>query len=291
MTRAIDRLVVCGVDTSRKRPEGCWYDLVNDAIRPLAHEEPADHGDAPVWRYRKQPDASVASAGPQAERPVIAAATVPAWLLARAERDSDKPRAIKPSDASPDAPAVIRRGDSAARARALVRGNLVHRLLQSLPDVPKEHRAETARAFLNRGSRAGSLSDGERETLAREVLALLDDARFAPLFAPGSRAEVPIVGRLGTRPVPGGVVDRLVMTEGQVLIADYKTNRAAPQSLAELEAAHPAYVSQLAVYRALLRALYPDRTVRAALVWTDGPSLMEIPAEVLDSALARLTSA
>jgi ATP-dependent helicase/nuclease subunit A len=290
MTRAIDRLVVCGVDPSRKRPEGCWYDLVNDAIRPLAQQEPADHGDAPVWRYRKQPDPAATIPPPPDKPRAEVPAPAPSWLAAKAKPDTDRPRAIKPSDANPDAPAELRRGDVGARTRAMERGNLVHRLLQSLPDVPNEHRAEAARAFLRRGSRAERLTDTERETIAREILALLDDARFAPLFADGSRAEVPIVGRLGTRAVPGGVVDRLAVTRDEVLIADYKTNRIALHSLAELQAAHPAYVSQLAVDRTLLRELYPDRTVRAALVWTDGPSLMEIPAEVLDSALARLTS-
>ena len=39
-------------------------------------------------------------------------------------------------------------------------------------------------------------TDGDREALAEEVLALIADPRFAPVFAPGSRAEVSIVGRL-----------------------------------------------------------------------------------------------
>ena len=76
---------------------------------------------------------------------------------------------------------------------------------------------------------------------SREVLAVLDDPRFAPLFAPGSRAEVPIVGRLarpGRTPIlVSGQVDRLVVTPTAVLIADYKTNRPAPRSLAEVERA------------------------------------------------------
>ena len=32
--------------------------------------------------------------------------------------------------------------------------------------------------------------------MARQVLAILDDLSFADVFAPGSRAEVPIVGRI-----------------------------------------------------------------------------------------------
>jgi len=41
MTRAIDRLVVCGIDSGRKLPEGCWYDLVRIALEPESEIEKA----------------------------------------------------------------------------------------------------------------------------------------------------------------------------------------------------------------------------------------------------------
>ncbi len=68
-----------------------------------------------------------------------------------------------------------------------------------------------------------------------------------------------------------GQVDRLVVTPQAVLIADYKTNRPAPQQPRRSAGALPGYVAQLALYRAVLAQLYPDRPVRAALVWTDTP--------------------
>ena len=88
-----------------------------------------------------------------------------------------------------------------------------------------------------------------------------------------------------------GQIDRLVVTPDEVLIADYKTNRPAPKSLDEAKKRHADYVRQLALYRAVLMRLYPGRPVRAALLWTDTPDLMEIPAADLDAALAILTSA
>ena len=109
-------------------------------------------------------------------------------------------------------------------------------------------------------------------------MAVLTDPRFALLFAPGSRAEVPIVGHIGKDTV-AGVVDRLVVTPDAVLIADYKTNRPAPRSLAETLERYQSYVKQLALYRAVLIRLYPDRPVRAALVWTDIPGLGKFPSK------------
>ena len=107
----------------------------------------------------------------------------------------------------------------------------------------------------------------------------------------GSRAEVPIVGRLkfGSKTVRiSGQIDRLAVTQGSVLIVDFKTNRPAPRRIGDVP---PVYVRQLALYRAVLAKLYPDRPVRAALVWTEVPEIMEIPGDMLDTAVAGITPA
>ncbi|RAI38028.1 hypothetical protein CH338_14135, partial [Rhodoplanes elegans] len=170
---------------------------------------------------------------------------------------------------------------------ALLRGSLAHRLLQSLPEIAAEARAATARAVLARNAQA--LPEPVREALLAETLAILDDARFAPLFGPGSRAEVPILGRLarpdGQPLLVSGQVDRLAVTADAVLIADFKTNRGAPRTLAEVP---PDYVTQLALYAAVLGRLWPGRRISTALVWTETPELMEIPADARAAALARL---
>jgi ATP-dependent helicase/nuclease subunit A len=281
MTRAIDRLIVCGVEGERKKPEGCWYDLVVDALKPGAVEEPADDGDGAVLRYRKTPDLLVVSSADQ--QPAVQQTAMPGWLTSNVRADAAQPSPLSPSRAAADfvAPSAAA---GAERQAALARGVMVHRLMQSLPDVPLERRPEAIRRYL---ARRKQLGEAERDAVAKQVAAVLADARFAPLFAPGSRAEVPIVGRVGQRAV-SGVVDRLVVTGDAVLIADYKTNRPAPRKLDDVP---PAYLAQLALYRAVLGMLYPDRPVRAVLLWTDLPELMEIPAKTLDSTLVSLTSA
>ncbi len=171
--------------------------------------------------------------------------------------------------------------------RAVQRGTLVHRLLQSLPDVATERRRDAARRYLTRN--AAGWSDGDREALAEGVLALIADMRFAPVFGAGSRAEVSIAGRLDRLGRPpalvSGQIDRLVVTPSEVLIVDYKTNRAPP---GPAEEAPLAYVRQLALYRAVLRKIYPQLPIRAALLWTETPELMEISATALDARLATI---
>ena len=124
-----------------------------------------------------------------------------------------------------------------------------------------------------------------------QVRHVLDNPRFSALFSPGSRAEVSIVGRLqrdnGAIAV-SGQADRLVVTPDAVLIADYKTNDPAPRRIEDVPTA---YVTQLALYRAVLSQLYPGKTIRTLLVWTEVPDLMEISAPSLDAALSAVTSA
>src|SRR5690606_36835754 len=159
--------------------------------------------------------------------------------------------------------------------------------LQMLPGMDADGRTDAARRYLERAG-AGWL-DTERDRALAAVEAILGDTRFSPLFSAGSRAEVSIGGtiELGGKPRAGaGKIDRLAVTETDVLIVDFKTNRPAPATLATVP---PAYILQLALYRALLKPLYPGKAVRAALLFTEAPGLIELPAAAMDAALARLT--
>ena len=172
---------------------------------------------------------------------------------------------------------------------ALLRGTLAHRLMQSLPDIAADRRRKAAEEYLDR--RGEKLTAEERAQLAEQVMLILEDPRFYECYGPGSRAEVPIVGRLnlnGKTVRISGQIDRLAVTQGSVLIADFKTNRPAPRRIGDVP---PVYVRQLALYRAVLAKLYPDRPVRAALVWTEVPDLMELSAEAMDAAVAGITPA
>ncbi|HTT49630.1 MAG TPA: double-strand break repair helicase AddA [Pseudolabrys sp.] len=283
MTRAKERLVIAGTQGRNKIPDGCWYQLVDDALRGDCVSEPADDGDSEVLRFRKGPPAEATATSPTA---TAAPAGVPDWLRVNASSVISGVRTVTPSSAEAEAG---RAPAADTRAAALLRGSLTHRLLQSLPDIPAARRSAAAEEFLARSGQ--ELPEDVRRKIREEVDVLLADARFAGLYGPGSRAEVAIVGRLdvGAKTVRvSGQVDRLAVTQGSVLIADFKTNRPAPRRIEDVP---PSYVRQLALYRAVLAKLYPDKSVRAALIWTEVPDLMELYAEALDAALAEVTSA
>ncbi len=243
--------------------------------------------DGTVKRYSRPEDVTAAT-GVAAATAATAPTALPPWLLASAPPEAPADNLLRPSDPAGDEGHPIRTSESIElRARALQRGTLVHRLLQSLPDIAMDRRRDAALRYLARN--ADGWTDGDRKALAESVLALIADTRFAAVFAPGSRAEVSIVGRLDRPGRPpalvSGQIDRLAVTASEVQIVDYKTNQAPPGAAVE---APRTYVRQLALYRAVLRKLYPQLPIRAALLWTETPELMEISALAMDAQLATI---
>ena len=290
MTRAADRLIVGGcmpgnMNTVRKFS---WYDLIVKGLGNSGLQlQEIETSDGPVKRYSRLEDVT-AGTGAAASAAAGAPIELPAWLRTSAPAESSADSLLRPSDPAEDENHRVRTGGSIQlRARALQRGTLVHRLLQSLPDVATERRRDAALKYLARN--ADGWTDGDREALAQAVLALIGDSRFAAVFTPGSRAEVSIAGRLERAERPSalvsGQIDRLVVGPSEVLIVDFKTNHAPPEHAAE---APRSYLRQLALYRAVLQKLYPQLPVRAALLWTETPELMEISALALDAQLATI---
>jgi ATP-dependent helicase/nuclease subunit A len=85
-----------------------------------------------------------------------------------------------------------------------------------------------------------------------------------------------------------GQIDRLVVGAAEVVIADFKTNETPPKTAA---AVPKSYLRQMALYAAVLGQLYPDRPIRAALVWTETAEITEIPPETLQTELAAIRTA
>ncbi len=292
MTRAADRLIVGGVLPGNRKSvrELSWYDMIAKGLEKsdlVKAEVTATHGT--VTRYTRagdvEPAVPVAS---KQQSPKLDPA--PEWLRRSAPPEAPADTLLRPSDpANNDDRAVVTAESLAARARALQRGTLVHRLLQSLPDIAAARRSETAKNFLARNAK--DWTDGERDALVKQVTSIIENENFAPLFAPGSRAEVSIVGRVPRRGRPpalvSGQIDRLVVTRDEILIVDYKTNHAPPASAADVPTP---YVRQLALYRDVLARLYPGKPVRCVLLWTETASIVEIQASALDAELQSIVS-
>jgi ATP-dependent helicase/nuclease subunit A len=288
MTRARDRLYVCGWQGVNRRNANSWYDLVKAGLDGhLTEHEEGDGVRVQRWEAPQTKPAPSCEQELHEDSPVA----LPRWALEPAPQERARPR-LAPSrialsfDASgaeipePEQPPL---GPLALSENGrYARGRLVHALLQHLPEVEPEEQERAALAFV-----AARGADLKGEIVA-ETLAIVREPSFAPLFVPGSLAEVPVVARIGAGDAGfelEGQIDRLAMVADSLLILDYKTNRPPPKTLEEVA---PAYIDQLAAYRLALRYLFPGRSLRAALLWTDGPRLMEIPSTSLDAAEGRL---
>jgi ATP-dependent helicase/nuclease subunit A len=284
LTRARDRLVICGVKTKPQYYKGSWRDFAARAFEQpdSAHQvHEAVVGEMQVTRFGADPQV--------ADR--VAPALIPAILMPAWARGLVRPDAPSLRYASPSTLAEAERGPSAsplAEREGLGRyrrGLLIHRLLQLLPDLPPVAQAEAAMRLLDREP---DLTPEQRAEMAGAALTVLADERFAAVFGPGSRAEAAIAGGAADLPpglIVSGRVDRLVVEADRVLVVDFKTNRPAPE---RIEDADEAYLVQMAVYTAVLREVFPGRRIEAALVWTDGPKLMPVPENIVIRTLAAL---
>jgi ATP-dependent helicase/nuclease subunit A len=307
MTRARDRLYIAGFEGKKARASDCWYDLIADAMGDTLEEIELPDGNR-IRRFTlaqqaepEKPKHAVTAEAvpiplpdwalrPAPREPNLSIPLAPSRLEAYAPDEEGEPLPQQPSPSDGDEPAMPSPTVLAGESRFL-RGNLTHALLQHLPSLPAATWETAAQGFVATHGR--ELAARVRSGIVKETLAILTAPEFAPLFSAQSRAEVPIVARLPNPSGKGaalkliGQIDRLVECNDEVLIVDYKTNRPPPL---KVEGVAKAYLFQLAAYRVALAEIYPGRAIKAALLWTEAPRIMQVPTELLDEYGARLWS-
>jgi len=268
LTRAADRLVVGGVmprarkDGSDPRPANSWHVLVERAMINIEAREGEGHV---LLRHG-------ASAAAQAkvlrERAEISAPGVPDWARSSAPPESRPPRPLAPSAIAVDDEKASSPGP--AMRAAAQRGTWIHQLLERLPGVEETSRRIAADRWLERS--AGVTDISLRAEIIDQVCSIVGSPSFSALFGPGSLGEAPLAATLPDGRVIAGAVDRLLVEEGRVSVIDFKTGRV-PASDADIPSGHRA---QMMAYVEALRVIFPGREVRASLLYTAGPRLVEV---------------
>ncbi len=278
LTRAADRLYVCGWENRQGRGTGCWYDLISPAMEQLGTSVTLTFGGEGL-RYEMAQTAEVSGPGREADGRPAGDETIPGWATVEPQPEPTPAKPLAPSRPDLTDPPAASPLDRPDEPKRFLRGVLIHELLEVLPAHEKADRVAAADRHL--AVRGADLTDDAREELVREVVGVLDSPAFAELFGPSSQAEVPVTGLVGGVAV-SGQIDRLVVRDQDVIVVDFKSNRPPPT---EASAVAPAYLRQMALYRELLRQIFPGRTVRCVLLWTFGPYLMPIDDTLLDRAL------
>ncbi|WP_075997713.1 double-strand break repair helicase AddA [Salaquimonas pukyongi] len=301
MTRAADRLIVCGYTSERHQSAENWHAMVKRGLEapPLDAklngrlEAFDDHGH-PAWRWKIDHASSGKAVKPEedAEKDLSDVTALPVWI-APVRQEPSPPRPLSPSGVlqvleigEPSAPVVTGGGDG-----AMVRGTVIHHLLQILPEIAPDKRTDAVRRYFAASrfrTLTGQLPREMQDKIASDIPALLQNPAMADLFGPNSRAEVEIMGKIvlsGAERTVHGKIDRLSVMEGQVIVADYKSGSQIPESP---DAAPLEYLAQMALYREILKPLFPGRKIISRLIWTAGPTIMELDDPLLDHILERL---
>jgi len=277
LTRAESRLLVCGFESRGKVVEDSWHDRVARALRGM---EGTKEIDTPFGEGLSFGQLSVAGEDQKIDK--LEAVELPLFLRKPVSKSGLVKRRMSPSklvaDGELDVPVRSPIGsDGVSGQGRFGRGNIIHKLLQILPDLPAEHRRSAAQKYLQ--NQPGI----DTRQIENEVFAVLDNPDYAPFFAHGSQAEVALAG--SSKDLPefvelNGQIDRLSVQGDTVWIVDYKSNRPPPTTESGVA---DIYIRQMAAYRALVRDLYPEKHVKCALLWTDGPRLMPLSNAVLDN--------
>ena len=298
MTRAADRLIVCGYRGARENPD-TWQAMISKALSAEEHHcSPAQfHGPDGEWagfQWRlpasstRIAKAEHKQAGPDENRPL------PSALFRPLPAQKMLPRPLSPSgagtmiDDEADDLIVTSRlfGEKQSAGLALQKGKLVHRMLQMLTEFPNHEREAAARRYAERAARFWPAA--ERDNLVASVMSVLAHEELVPVFSERSQSEVSIMGTLaleGKDYAISGRIDRLAVTETEVIILDYKTNRVPPKGPEEVPPAHRA---QLAIYREILKPLYPGKSFQCVLVYTESAGVITLPPDLLSRSLAEL---
>ncbi|WLR92513.1 double-strand break repair helicase AddA [Shinella zoogloeoides] len=302
MTRAADRLVVCGY-RGRLENKDTWHPMIAAALAAGGGRcvETAFSTAGESWQGFSWREAGAAAAGDV----VVAAAeekartVLPDALGRPLPPQKSLPRPLSPSGAA----AVIetdkadllvpsalfgRKGGAPGAGLALERGRILHRFLQVLPAFDPAERPAAAGRYLERA--AAHWPESARTALVAAALAVIGDGSLAAIFSPAARAEVSIMGTLtlGSRDFAvSGRIDRMAVNDDAVEIVDFKTNRAPPASVQEIPFEHRA---QLAIYRAILAPLYPGRQIRCGLIYTEAAKTYWLDGGLMDASLAELAS-
>lgn len=271
MTRAEEALFIGGAlgKTEQEPAPNSWY----ARLAPVMTGPPAPDA---IWGTRQELGTRAPHAAPKDQQALDLPPSLPGWATRPVGPEPRPPRPLAPSsagdDMGADPPLAPGTGVDAAR-----RGTIIHRLLERLPDLPPGGREQAARGWLSRN--AADLPDTEREDMLARAIAVLAADGWADLFGPAALAEVPLAAVVDGQ-VIAGTADRLLVLPDRVLVADFKTARRPPQSLEQVPVST---VKQMAAYAAALSVIYPGRQVEAAVLYTQTPQLIAIPATMLAS--------
>lgn len=263
LTRAEERLCICGFKGKSKVNGESWYEVVKEAFADIAVEVKKE---GLVYEVKQfiEPENKKKTKFDKAD------VVVPLWLKENPKDEGCLAKPLTPSHQDESLIAAISPLAENNNEKLYTRGKLIHKILQFLPSVEEQKRESLIESFLEK--QASNFEEDEKNKIKTEVMNLLNNPSFAPLFSQNSVAEVALMGVVGEN-IISGQIDRLVVCEDKVMIVDYKTNRPAAEKPEDVP---KAYIKQMKSYKQLVEEIYPDKKTEAFILWTNTAQIMKI---------------
>ena len=275
MTRAEERLVLAG--SLGKRSEGVakensWYPALLSGMQALGCDWQDELPWGRVMRYQGRDAPPATNAVDEKPKQPLPAKILPQWLLQMAPEERRPPRPLVPSqlgdDDYGDAPAPL------ASQIAADKGRLIHAIFERLSDGDTSDNIAQAAHWLSNNNRNPEI---DNEALLNNIQTVLESPQWSQFFGPNARAEVPLAALVGET-VISGRVDRLLIEPNLIHLLDFKTGRSVPSDEASVPVA---YLRQMAHYVAALETIFEGRQVKASLLFTHAPKMIELSDAIL----------
>jgi len=271
ITRAESWLIICGSGTLPQPEKPCWYQLIESGLSKLNSElNTTDTGQR--VSFLDWPD-EVKREEPSQQNIEL---EVPKWLKTPAPADLKFQNAITPS--ALELNKLLETSNSYhSTHQQLTRGTALHLLLEHLPAEPKVSRNDRARQLLS------TLDSITVEELISKVEKILCNPDFSYIFDKNSFSEISLSAKLET--LNGqkviGKIDRLIVNENRILAVDFKSNVVVPKNLNEVPIA---LIAQMGAYQESLRAIFPNKEIQTAILWTENEFLQELDPTIVKEA-------
>ena len=247
VTRAKQCLYISGCRPDRSASTD-WYTPLANAVRALTGDEEAPL----VWRHKQLIPASK-------NITAITTAVAPALPPFYFNNVTHIERVISPSNTS-DSAGITGDADGSQR------GIIIHRALELLSRQPPYTLTQTRQTLCNE-----MLLAAENTLITaslNEAQALINDPAFKDIFFPALTIRALNECALSYKTTKGqviGTIDRLLISDSEIMIVDYKTHRV---SEPEMDALAEEYRSQMRHYADGARLAWPGRVVKTVLVFT-----------------------
>jgi len=263
MTRAENELYICDYIKNNGSKENCWYEIIKQAVEKSGAKRKRDDdmdgdilyiGDDDIF------DSNPVNCNKKNIECEPQNSYIIEDILDNISKNKEKKlesKIINPSTYY--AESVLKNPHEGSIN--IENGKLVHKLLEILPDSPRDEWDDIIDIYLK--------NKNNTQEIKRVVLKILNDEKFNFLFSKDSKAEVPIFGNLDGD-IISGRIDRLAIIDNTIYVVDYKNTNTLPDFPPKN------YIKQLELYKKLLTKIYVGKNIKCFILWTAFGEIQEI---------------